>query len=127
MLISDPWPPEQLLRRFNLGVAHAWRFLRLPRPLANERFRYPYANKKGAPPPANSAAPQTATKTTFSDYFSSTLPPDAPHDAALQPKAVLRSAAKVRVQVLELDRSQRHTLRQCNVGPAARCPRKGIR
>ena len=40
--------------------------------------------------------------------FSFALPAEAPHDAALHPHAVLRSATEARVQILDLDRAQRN-------------------
>jgi hypothetical protein len=39
------------------------------------------------------------------------LPVEAPHDAALQPQTALRSAAEMRVKILDLDQSERNVTR----------------
>ena len=47
------------------------------------------------------------------------LPADAPHETALDSQVVLTRSTKVRVQIIDLDRSQGNVLRQSNICPAA--------
>lgn len=60
------------------------------------------------------------------DDFSFALPTEAPHDAALQPKAVLRSAAEMRIEIIDLNQSERNMPGQCDIRTATRGPCKCV-
>src|ERR1700730_8339725 len=59
-------------------------------------------------------------------YRSCCLPAEAVHQPTLQPQIILLCAAKVRVQILRLDRAERQVAGQLEIGAAAKRHREGI-
>jgi len=61
--------------------------------------------------PLRGGTPLCERQRIFYKCFCVTLSTEAPHNAALQPQVVLRGATEVRIEVVELDRSQGNMLR----------------
>jgi hypothetical protein len=93
-------------------------------PLVTRHSPLPYGHKQKAPPCDGASA--TYRRCLRCEPERSCLPAEAVHQAALEAQVVLLCAAKVGVQILELDRAERHVAGQLEIGAAAKCHGKGV-